>query len=154
MLDTAGAHGNTSCSAGRTTASTKTQSILRCGTAAGRKPGRAAKEAEGRRQTEGIIVHTHSCGLPRSINTSPTHDSIVRAAQSLHWRHRVHTPFRIPFCRSHTAHTHIHTFFYWQHFYSEKKKRVFFLKVQTFTPSEGAAPDSERCLSRGFGFFF
>lgn len=114
MLDTAGAHGNTSCSAGRTTASTKTQSILRCGTAAGRKPGRAAKEAEGRRQTEGIIVHTHSCGLPCSINTSPTHDSIVRAAQSLHWRHRVHTPFRIPFCRSHTA--HIHTFFFYSEF--------------------------------------
>lgn len=85
VLHTAGAHGNTSCLTGRTTASTKTQCILRCRTAAGRKPGRAAKEAEGRRQTERIIVHTHSCGLPCSINTSPTHDSIVRAAQSLHW---------------------------------------------------------------------
>lgn len=29
------------------------------------------KEARGRRQTEGIIVHTHSCGLPYSTNTSP-----------------------------------------------------------------------------------
>lgn len=48
------------------------------------KPGRAEKEAQGRRQTEGIIVHTHSCGLPCSINTSQTHDSIVRAEQSLH----------------------------------------------------------------------
>lgn len=37
----------------------------------GLKSGRGEKEAEGRRQTEGIIVHAHSCGLPCSKKHFP-----------------------------------------------------------------------------------
>lgn len=77
-------YGNTSCSNAMNNKHKNTVRPEMWGSCR-QKPGRAEKEAQGRRQTEGIIVHTHSCGLPCSINTSQTHDSIVRAEQSLHW---------------------------------------------------------------------
>lgn len=61
MLDTAGARGNTSCSAGRTTAKHEKHSASRdVGQLRAANQEEQQKEAEGRRRTEGIIVHAHS----------------------------------------------------------------------------------------------
>lgn len=73
------------------------------------KSGKEEKEVRGRSQTEGIIVHAHSCGLPCSKNTSQAHDFIVALEQSLHPTRKVTYLKCLTSAIGYACHTHTHT---------------------------------------------